>query len=53
MIIFDKTLLPSHCGFRKGHSSQHCLLAILEKQTNLEHYKPIFPKHLTVLIINF
>ena len=27
---FEKTLLPSHCGFPKGYSYQHCLLAILE-----------------------
>ena len=27
---FDKILLPSQCGFRKGYSSQHCLLVILE-----------------------
>ena len=27
---FDKILLPSQCGFRKGYSSQNCQLAILE-----------------------
>ena len=27
---FDKILLPSQCGFRKGYSFQHCLLAMLE-----------------------
>ena len=27
---FDKILLPSQCGFRKGYSSQSCLLAMLE-----------------------
>ena len=27
---FDKILLPSQCGFRKGYSSQNCLLAMLE-----------------------
>ena len=27
---FDKILFPSQCGFRKGYSSQHCLLAMLE-----------------------
>ena len=27
---FDKILLPSQCGFRKGYSSRHCLLAMLE-----------------------
>ena len=27
---FDKILLPSQCGFRKGYSSQNCLLAMLK-----------------------
>ena len=27
---FDKILLLSQCEFRKGYSSQHCLLAMLE-----------------------
>ena len=27
---FDKILLPSQCVFRKGYSSQNCLLAMLE-----------------------
>ena len=27
---FDKILLLSQCGFRKGHSSENCLLAMLE-----------------------
>ena len=27
---FYKILLPSQCGFRKGCSSQNCLLAMLE-----------------------
>ena len=27
---FDKILLPSQCGFRKGYSFQYCLLAMLE-----------------------
>ena len=27
---FDKILLPSQCGFRKGYSSQNCLQAMLE-----------------------
>ena len=31
MNFFDKLLLPSQCGFRKGYSSRHCLLALLEK----------------------
>ena len=28
---FDDILPPSQCGFRKRHSTQHCLLVILEK----------------------
>ena len=27
---FDNIVLPSQCGFRKGYSFQHCLLAMLE-----------------------
>ena len=28
---FDDILSPSQCGFRKGHSTQHCLLVMLEE----------------------
>ena len=28
---FDKLLSKYQCGFRKGFSTQHCLLAIIEK----------------------
>ena len=28
---FDPILSPMQCGFRKGHSAQHCLLVLLEK----------------------
>ena len=28
---FDNILSPSQCGFCKGHSTQHCLLVMLEK----------------------
>ena len=28
---FDDILSPSQCGFRKGQSTQHCLIVILEK----------------------
>ena len=28
---FDTILSPLQCGFRKGHSAQHCLLLLLEK----------------------
>ena len=30
-MIILMTLFPSECGLRKGHSTQHCLLVILEK----------------------
>ena len=29
--FFDNILLKYRCGFRKGHSTQHCLLLMLEK----------------------
>ena len=29
---FDKLLSKYQCGFRKGFSTQHCLLAMIEKQ---------------------
>ena len=28
---FDNILFPSQCGFRKGHSAQHCLLVMIKK----------------------
>ena len=28
---FNSILLPKQCGFRKGYSTQHCLMAMLEK----------------------
>ena len=28
---FDDILSPSQCGFRNGHSTQHCLLVMLEQ----------------------
>ena len=28
---FEKFLLPSQCGFRKGFSVQHCLIIMIEK----------------------
>ena len=28
---FDKILSKYHCGFRKGFSTQHCSLAMIEK----------------------
>ena len=29
--FFDTILSKCQCGFRKGHSTQHCLIALLEK----------------------
>ena len=29
--IFSKTILKNQCGFRKDHSTQQCLLPVLEK----------------------
>ena len=28
---FENILFPSQCGFRKGYSTQHCLLVLIEK----------------------
>ena len=28
---FNSILLPKQCGFRKGHSAQHCLIVMVEK----------------------
>ena len=28
---FENILFPSHCGSRKGYSTQHCLLLLTEK----------------------
>ena len=28
---FENILSKYQCGFRKGHSAQHCLIALLEK----------------------
>ena len=30
----DDILSPSQCGFRKGYSTQHCLLVMLEKSVD-------------------
>ena len=39
---FDKILLPSQCGFRKGYNSQHCQLTSLKNlgtaEMNLGHF---------------
>ena len=32
---FNLILSPKQCGFRKGHSAQHCLLVMLEKSKEL------------------
>ena len=28
---FENILFPSPCGFRKGYTTQHCLLVLIEK----------------------
>ena len=28
---FENILFPSQCGFRKGYSTQHCLLVLIER----------------------
>ena len=28
---FENMLFPSQCGFRKGYSTQHCILVLIEK----------------------
>ena len=33
-VYFDKFLSDQQCGFRKGYSTQHCLLNLLEKSKN-------------------
>ena len=33
-VYFDKILSDQQCGFRKGYSTQHCLLNLLEKWKN-------------------
>ena len=53
---FDKILLLSHCGFRKGYSSQHCLLAMIEnfkKSADDRNEFGALLTNLTALIINF
>ena len=44
---FDKILFPSQCGFCKGYSSQHCLIAMLENfNKSAETFDCIDYKHL-------
>ena len=38
----DPLLSKYHCGFRKGYSAQHCLLAMLEKWKNAVDKGKIF-----------
>ena len=33
-VYFDKFLSGQQCGFRKGYTTQHCLLNLLEKSKN-------------------
>ena len=52
-------MFPSPCGFRKGHSTLHCLLVLTEKfketidaSNNFGALLTDLSKHLTVLIIS-
>ena len=59
-VYFDKFLSDQQCGFRKGYSTQHCLLNLLEKWKNsvdkgkvFELCSQIYERHLIVLIMNY
>ena len=46
---FEPILSKFHCGFRKGFSAQHCLLAMLEKWKAAVNNKITFRALLTDL----
>ena len=48
-ICIDPLLSKSQCGFRKGFSAQHCLLAMLEKWKNAVDKGKVFGALLTDL----
>ena len=48
-IFMDPLLSKYQCGFRKGYSAQHCLLAMLEKWKNAVDKGKIFGALLTDL----
>ena len=48
-IFIDPLLSKYHCGFRKGFSAQHCLLAMLEKWKNAIDKGKVFGALLTDL----
>ena len=61
-VYFDKFLSDQQCGSRKGYSTQHCLLNLLEKWNNsfdkgmiklLELYSQISQRRLIVSIMNY
>ena len=48
-VYFDKFLSDQQCGFRKGYSTQHCLLNLLEKWKNSVDKGKVFGALLTDL----
>ena len=51
--FFEPILLKYQCGFRKGFSAQHCLLAMLEKWKSAVDNKKTFDALLTDLSKTF
>ena len=49
MVYFDKFSSDQQCGFRKGYSTQHCLLYLLEKWKNSVDKGKVFGALLTDL----
>ena len=39
---FDNIFSKYQCGFRKGHSAQHCLLLMIEKIKQIRDEKNFF-----------
>ena len=48
-VFFEKILSNQQCGFRKGYSTQHCLLNLLEKWKNCVDKGKVFGALLTDL----
>ena len=46
---FEDILSKYQCGFRKGHSAQHCLLALIEKWKQSVDHGKVFGALLTNL----
>ena len=53
----ETRLSPYLCGFRKGYSTQYCLVVMLEKpliiKVNLELCSQTYQRHLIALTMNF